>query len=86
MNTLGLYRLRMTRNGNSWVVGLQAEMELLVARNKGGDYLVTPSCSLREEPNLLGLPLRVDCSLPENRIELRDHRDRVLGAVDNVGP
>lgn len=87
MNILDLYRLMAQHDDKgAWNVGLCAMKEILWARDSGGFYLVAPPHDPWEEPKLLGMPIRVDRSLPEGRIELHDRNDRVLGAIDNVGP
>ena len=84
MNTFDLYQLHAQHNGSAWVVGFNAEREILLARDAGGFYLVAPP-NPREETKLLGLPVRLDRGLPTGRIELRDQAGRVLGAIEGVG-
>lgn len=87
MNGTDLFRLYQHSDNatDTWNVGREAWMEVLKARDYSGFYLVPAPQSPSYEPRLCGLPLRLDRSLPIDRIELRNKDGRILAAIDGVG-
>ena len=80
---LDLHRLYAEQQGaETWGVGLLAERELLLARDGYGLWLTGPGYV---PLTLFGMPVLLDRTLPEGRIELRNKAGRVVRVIGGVG-
>ena len=70
---------------SSWSSGHAANYSLRLIRDGSGMYVFSPPMQMNSEPTLIGIPIRIDPTVPSDTLELRDKDDRIVGKIYNIG-
>lgn len=79
-----MYRLYSDgRRGRTWHTSHPVYYELIKRRDYNNDYLFSSPTST--EKTVMGMPVKIDPTMPKDTIELRDKDDRIVGKIYNIG-